>query len=239
MRKTILLTIPVLAFTTSLASCRSPHQTEQAVLTKRVEMVAPDDVKRVRFPEFVKTYYVGRMPTKDGIGMHEAHRVYEIGSSSTWNLHPESRALAHQGPARGLVDYAYSPMPKDQRISAELNKQKAVTERIQDLEGRMQERVQAAALIEARGKMELRRIEDARTRAEQERQKIIRLREQYETNPPVAEQRKAPPSRQHPDTEKIDADNVGFDDQELLEWGTAVDGDGEGASPRSSPLAPS
>lgn len=86
------------------------------------------DLRRVRHPEFVKTYHVGRIPTRNGQLMHEAHRVYKLEKSPRWNLLRNNPSLRSTGPVRALRDSAFRPLPLSQQVQAEKQRQRELTE---------------------------------------------------------------------------------------------------------------
>ena len=90
----------------------------------------PNDRQRVRTPEHVKTYYVGRQPSKDGRTMHEAHRVYRREAGSRWNLLPNQPPLASTGPVTHVMDLAFNAAPRSNAIEIELNRQREITEEL-------------------------------------------------------------------------------------------------------------
>src|SRR3569623_559165 len=47
--------------------------------------VDPYDTSRVRYPEDVHSYEVGRLPSRDRREMHEAHTVYRVEQSNRWD----------------------------------------------------------------------------------------------------------------------------------------------------------
>ena len=91
--------------------------------------LAPDDLRRVRTPEAVRTYYVGRLPDADRRGMREAGSYYVLAKSSDWDLRNNQIPLRASGPLRSVVDPTYVPMPTDAAVSAEIERQKLAAKR--------------------------------------------------------------------------------------------------------------
>ncbi len=97
----------------------------------------------VRYPEVVRAYHIGRyVDPDDDLVMHEQHVVYRVEENTRWNFHP--------GSADGLVlaspptqDAAFSPVPVNDNILAEVNSQRIATAEIM-----AQARVLSAALAQ-------------------------------------------------------------------------------------------
>ncbi|MCB1453371.1 MAG: hypothetical protein KDJ43_06975 [Rhizobiaceae bacterium] len=128
----------------SPARASSYHHDNPVPSQRRVAYLKGDDLQRVRTGEFVKTYHLGRTPSKDGNTMHEAHRVYQIGKTSRWNLARGNPPLQPTGPIRRTVDSAFKPLPEDQRIAAELNRQREITERLDAVRAELEANVTEA-----------------------------------------------------------------------------------------------
>lgn len=86
------------------------------------------DNSTVRYPEIVRAYHFGRyVDPNDDLVMHEQHVVYRVEENIRWNFHP--------GPTNGNViqltsssrDAAFSPMPVNDAVLAEVNAQKLAT----------------------------------------------------------------------------------------------------------------
>jgi hypothetical protein len=84
----------------------------------------------VRHPEVINAYHVGRYvdPNDDSV-MHEQHVVYRVEENTRWNFYP--------GPADGSVpvlppahDAAFSPLPVNDAVLAEVNAQRLATVQI-------------------------------------------------------------------------------------------------------------
>jgi len=101
------------------------------------------DESAVRYPEIISAYHVGRyVDPNDDLVMHEQHVVYRVKENTRWNFHP--------GPADGFVpalpparDAAFSPVPVNNDILAEVNSQRIATAQIM-----AQVRVLSAALVQ-------------------------------------------------------------------------------------------
>ena len=84
----------------------------------------------VRYPEAVRAYHVGRYTDpNDDLILHEQHVVYRVEENTRWNFHP--------GPVDGSAialpsahDSAFSPVPVNDAILAEVNSQRIATAQI-------------------------------------------------------------------------------------------------------------
>ena len=115
---------------TSPAGGQASHEIKKTNLN-RGEYMTTSDLRRVRNPEFVKTYYMGRRPSKNGKRMHEAHRVYELEKSPRWNLLRNNPKLRSTGPVKALTDPAFRPLPESERLQAETRRQEALTHELE------------------------------------------------------------------------------------------------------------
>ncbi len=87
------------------------------------------DNSTVRYPEVVRAYHVGRYADpNDDLVMHEQHVVYRVEENTRWDLRPAN--------AGGDVfffavpsshDAAFSPLPVNDAMLAEINAQKLAT----------------------------------------------------------------------------------------------------------------
>ncbi len=90
------------------------------------------DNSTVRYPEVVRAYHVGRYADpNDDLVMHEQHVVYRVEENTRWDLRPAN--------AGGDVfffavpsshDAAFSPLPVNDAVLAEINAQKLATVQI-------------------------------------------------------------------------------------------------------------
>lgn len=96
----------------------------------RHDYLSTGDLKRVRHPEYVKTYHLGRTATKNGRLMHEAHRVYQLEKSPRWNLLRGNPPRSSTGPIGGLRDSAFRPLPSSNQLKAEKTRQRELTEQL-------------------------------------------------------------------------------------------------------------
>lgn len=117
-----------------VASCSTPPRVSKAPIkpvpraTVEEHYLKPSDIRRVRNPEFVKTYHVGRsVGGKRGSVMHEAHRVYRIEKANRWNLARHQPPYGSIGPTDKIVDSAFKPAPQSKAIRAELNRQRELS----------------------------------------------------------------------------------------------------------------
>ena len=107
------------------------HPDKTVTVPTRHAYLGASDARRVRNPEFVKSYYVGRRHSKNGSRMHEAHRVYQVEKSNRWNLLRNNPPLQSSGPVRVIADSAFRPLPKSNQMRAETARQQEITHELQ------------------------------------------------------------------------------------------------------------
>ncbi|MGO9584649.1 MAG: hypothetical protein ACLP2Y_00350 [Limisphaerales bacterium] len=101
------------------------------------------DNAAVRHPEVINAYHVGRyVDPNDDLVMHEQHVVYRVEENTRWNFYP--------GPADGSApelppahDAAFSPLPVNDAVLAQVNAQRLATVEIM-----MEARTLSAALAQ-------------------------------------------------------------------------------------------
>ena len=83
----------------------------------------------VRYPEVIRPYHFGRyVDPNDDLVMHEEHTVYRVEENTRWDLHiPATRSKFDFPPATAIADSAFSPLPVNDAILAEVNAQKLAT----------------------------------------------------------------------------------------------------------------
>ena len=86
----------------------------------------------VRYPEVVRAYHVGRYADpNDDLVMHEQHVVYRVEENTRWDLHPANAGGDVLFPAvPSPRDAAFSPLPVNDAVLAEINAQKLATVQI-------------------------------------------------------------------------------------------------------------
>ena len=144
----------------------------------KAEYLKTSDTRRVRNPEFVKSYYLGRRPSRNGARMHEAHRVYQVEKSNRWNLLRNNPPLRSTGPVRMIADSAFRPLPESNQLRAEENRQAAITEELRSARdestkqlGLLKAKLEAESLqMETLEKLRNELIRERRARATLERQ---------------------------------------------------------------------
>ena len=104
-----------------VASCASRPQ---LVLRPAPSSVTP--IESVRYSEVVRAYQLGRLvdPANPEL-MAEAHPVYRLEVSPRWNLHPGSPNSANL--LNPPPDAAFAPMPINDAVIAEMNRQRETT----------------------------------------------------------------------------------------------------------------
>ena len=88
------------------------------------------DNSTVRYPEVIHAYHVGRYADpSDDLVMHEQHVIYRVEENTRWNLHPASRENSFLA-APDSRNAAFSPLPVNDAVLAEVNAQKLATVQI-------------------------------------------------------------------------------------------------------------
>ena len=89
--------------------------------------LSPTDNSAVRYPEVIHAYHVGRYADpNDGLVMHEQHVVYRVEENTRWDLHSGAVGADFTVPR----DAAFSPVPVNEAILAEVNSQRLATAQI-------------------------------------------------------------------------------------------------------------
>lgn len=103
-------------------------------LALRPQPPAPLATNTVRYPEMVRAYYFGRyVDPNDDMVMHEQHTVYRAEENTRWNLQPSPAATIGCAPISAPdepCDAAFSPLPVNDAVLAEVNAQKLATTQI-------------------------------------------------------------------------------------------------------------
>ena len=94
--------------------------------------VDPYDVSRVRLPEEVHTYYIGRLPSYDRREMNEAHSVYRVEQNARWDQRMPATPMASRGVVFGIREPTHDSIPKDDVVLNERAKQVEMSQRLQD-----------------------------------------------------------------------------------------------------------
>jgi len=107
--------------------------------------LADTDNSAVRYPEVIHAYHIGRYADpNDGLVMHEQHVVYRVEENTRWDLHPATiGGSVFSTAAPSSRDAAFSPVPVNDAILAEVNSQRFATAQIM-----VQARTLSAALMQ-------------------------------------------------------------------------------------------
>ena len=91
--------------------------------------LADTDNSAVRYPEVIHAYHVGRYADpNDGLVMHEQHVVYRVEENTRWDLRPSNAGDdAFFSALPSPRDAAFSPLPVNDAVLAEVNAQKLAT----------------------------------------------------------------------------------------------------------------
>ena len=115
-------------------------------LTLRPQPSSPVENASVRFPEAVRAYHFGRyVDPSDDLVMHEQHTVFRVEENTRWSL--RTATMGGVGVSATTMatprDSAFSPLPVNDAVLAEVNAQKLATVQIM-----MQTRTLSAALAQ-------------------------------------------------------------------------------------------
>jgi hypothetical protein len=89
--------------------------------------VDPYDESRVRLPEDVHAYEIGRLPSRDRREMSEAHTVYRVEQSNRWDQRLPATPMSSHGVVLGIREPSHSPVPADQVVADERSRQAQLT----------------------------------------------------------------------------------------------------------------
>lgn len=204
--------IYLLTLSAFLASCASRVPVGTAPLppsptrpsTVHHQYLEASDQKRVRHPEFVKTYHLGRRPAKGGRVMHEAHQVYQLEKSPRWNLLRNNPRLRSLGPVDSLRDSAYRPLPQSNQLRAEQQRQRELTQELETAREVTTQQLEAVKTRLAGQDSSATVIARLSKELKQERQTRLRLEQQLKTSQPPASN---------------ESDNANTNSRALREWG--------------------
>jgi hypothetical protein len=159
------------------------------------------DNSAVRYPEVVRAYHFGRyVDPSDDLVMHEQHVVYRVEENTRWDLRPlraatigSSVALPTEPAPR---DAAFSPLPVNDAVLAEVNAQKLATVQIM---------VQAQTLSSALAQFQA-ALQQAKTNLQETavlRVSVIEMKKRLDALETA--QRTPPPSPNFPTNEPADS----------------------------------
>lgn len=134
-------TTAILALAGLLSGCVHHERVHTVVLDKPTgAILASNTLDTVRYPATYKVCYLGRRidPHNPDL-MYEAARIYLREAPETWNLHPHPPARLPAGPEVGPTNAAYSPLPVEPELRAELNAQRKATQAMLDQGKRLAE----------------------------------------------------------------------------------------------------
>jgi hypothetical protein len=109
-----------------LPACSTPPR-----LVLQSHLPSPLAADTVRYPEVVRAYHIGRYTDpNDDLVMHEQHVVYRVEENTRWDLQPPGIGGDVIFPAVPPRDAAFSPLPVNDAVLAEVNAQKLATVQI-------------------------------------------------------------------------------------------------------------
>lgn len=113
-------------------------------VTLRPQPSPPVENATVRYPEVVRAYHFGRyVDPSDNLVMHEQHTAFRVEENTRWSLRTATTGGAGVSATTMATprDSAFSPLPVNDAVLAEINAQKMATVQIM-----MQTRTLTAAL---------------------------------------------------------------------------------------------
>jgi hypothetical protein len=93
--------------------------------------IDPYDSSRVRFPDGIHTYQIGRLPSADRREMHEAHTVYRVEQSARWDQRLPATPMESRGVVLGIREPSSNAVPPDQVVANERSRQLQYSAQIQ------------------------------------------------------------------------------------------------------------
>jgi hypothetical protein len=102
-------------------------------LTLRPQPSLPVENASVRFPEVVRAYHFGRyVDPNDDLVMHEQHTVFRVEENTRWSLRTATMGCVGVSATTMATprDSAFSPLPVNDAVLAEVNAQKLATVQI-------------------------------------------------------------------------------------------------------------
>jgi hypothetical protein len=114
-----------------LSACSTPPK-----LALRPQQPSATAADTIRYPEVIRAYHFGRYvdPNNDLV-MHEQHVVFRVEENSRWDLQPLRAATIGSVPVSDSTtiasrNAAFSPLPVNDAVLAEVNAQKLTTVQI-------------------------------------------------------------------------------------------------------------
>ncbi len=117
-----------------LCACSASKPARITIKPMQATLVPSEQAESIRYPETVKPYAIGRYvdPNNSSI-LHEEHTVFRVEAKPTWNLHPGAEGFRPFDPA----NRAFSPAPVNDDVIAEVNRQKAITQLMNQETGKL------------------------------------------------------------------------------------------------------
>lgn len=105
-----------------LSACSTPPK-----LALRPQPPSSLATDTIRYPEIIRAYHFGRyVDPNDNLVMHEQHVVFRVEENSRWDLHPGT-GQNYFSPVSAPCDVAFTPLPVNDAVLAEVNAQKLAT----------------------------------------------------------------------------------------------------------------
>jgi hypothetical protein len=110
------------------AGCSAPKLGKVAVIPQPNAVIPEDLTQRVRYPELVAAYHVGRyVDPNHTLLMHEAHTVFRVEAQPFWNLHSPPGCFVLPSGTGALTNAAFALPAINDAVIAELNRQRLLT----------------------------------------------------------------------------------------------------------------
>lgn len=141
--------------------------------------VDPYDASRVRLPEEVHSYHVGRLPSRDRREMHEAHSVYRVEQTAQWDQRLPATPMASRGVVLGIREPSHSPVPPDKVIEVERTRQAELTGQIEQRVASLKSRENQIEAFLASAPDKNKTIAELQMQKAQSEKELADLREEY------------------------------------------------------------
>ncbi len=142
--------------------------------------LAPNDASRVRFPDEIHAYYVGRLPSPDRREMDEAHTVYRVEQTARWDQRLPATPMTSNGVVLGIHEPSHSPVPADQVVANERARQLIISERMSQQEVQLAELQKRASKMLAEAPDVRRQIADIQVQKAALEADLAQTREAYQ-----------------------------------------------------------
>lgn len=102
----------------------------KVVYVEKPYPLPPEDYRKVRIPDYIHAYAIGRLPTKDGLAMDEAHEYYRIEQTAHWDQRLPSRPLSTTGPVTAFTAPTARKLPTSKELEAAEDRVKTLSDQL-------------------------------------------------------------------------------------------------------------